>query len=41
MANFLKEGDYTKVYVDGSCLDAGTSKARAGYGVVFNLHHPE
>lgn len=42
MSGFLyDDNNYVKVYVDGSCLNQGYGNAAAGYGIAFNLSHPE
>jgi ribonuclease HI len=38
---FNIDGEYTIVYVDGSCVDNGGTKARGGYGVFWGIEHPQ
>lgn len=36
----VDDNDYVEVYTDGSCINNGTKKARAGLGVYFGEDHP-
>jgi ribonuclease HI len=38
---FNMDGEFTVVYVDGSCIDNGGVKARASYGVYWGPDHPQ